>query len=88
MQTFAGRAVLLTGASSGIGHALARELAAERARIALVARDMKRLDEVRGECAALGGEAIVVPGDVGVESDCERIVGDTVAMLGDRKSVV
>jgi short-subunit dehydrogenase len=82
MSTFAGRAVLLTGASSGIGHALARQLAAERARIALVARDRERLEEVAAECAALGGEAIVVPGDVGVESDCERIVGDTVAMLG------
>jgi short-subunit dehydrogenase len=82
MPTFAGRAVLLTGASSGIGHALARELAAERARTALVARDRERLDEVRSECLALGGGAIVVPGDVGVESDCGRIVEETVAALG------
>lgn len=82
MSGFANRAVLLTGASSGIGHELARQLAAQKARLALVARDRERLALVREECERLGGEAVVVPGDVGVQADCARIVERSVEALG------
>jgi NADP-dependent 3-hydroxy acid dehydrogenase YdfG len=62
--------VLVTGASSGIGAELARQFAAEGARVALAARDVARLESVAAQCRALGAEALVVPGDVGVESSC------------------
>ncbi len=81
-QRFAGLVVLITGASSGIGAELARQCAAEGARLALAARDVDRLDAVAAECRALGGEALVVPGDVGVESSCAAIVARTVAHYG------
>ena len=79
---FAGQVVLVTGASSGIGAELARQFAAEGARVALAARDAVRLESVAAECRALGGEALVVPGDVGVESSCAEIVARTVAHYG------
>lgn len=82
MATFANRTVLLTGASSGIGRALALQLASQRARLALVARDRDALEKVHGECVALGGEAVVVVGDVGREEDCTRIVSRTIGSLG------
>lgn len=54
-SAFAGKVVLVTGASSGIGAELARQLAASGARVALVARDLTRLEAVADECRALGG---------------------------------
>jgi len=82
VRSFANKAILLTGASSGIGHALARQLASEGARLALVARDRERLRAVREECVALGGEAVVVTGDVGEEGDCAGIVERSADELG------
>lgn len=79
---FAGQTVLLTGASSGIGAELARQFAADGARLALAARDVARLESVAAECRALGGEALVVPGDVGIESSCASMVERTVAHYG------
>ena len=55
---FEQRVVVITGASDGIGAELARQLAQERARLALAARRANALDGVRDECLALGGEAI------------------------------
>lgn len=56
--------VVLTGASAGVGRAVARELARDGARLCLVARGRDRLEATRREVEALGGEAITVPGDV------------------------
>ncbi len=56
--------VLLTGASSGIGRALAQQLARKRARILLLARRGTQLQEVRQEVEQLGGTAVVTVGDV------------------------
>jgi len=56
MNDFRGKLVLVTGASSGIGEALALAFAAEGARLVLTARDMQRLEAVRARCAALGAE--------------------------------
>ncbi len=81
-RRFAGQVVLLTGASSGIGAELARQFAAEGARLALAARDAQRLEVVAAECRALGGDALVVPGDVGVEASCASMVERTVATYG------
>ena len=79
---FEQRVVVITGASDGIGAELARQLAQERARLALAARRANALDGVRDECLALGGEAISVPTDVTEEDDCRRLVERTVETFG------
>lgn len=69
-----GKVVLLTGATQGIGKALALALARERARLVLAARSEEALVEVATMCRSLGADAIPVLADVGVEADCQRLV--------------
>jgi 2-deoxy-D-gluconate 3-dehydrogenase len=77
-----GRTALVTGASRGIGRALAVGLAAAGADVALSARDEDLLREVQGEVEALGRKAVVLPADVTDGDACHRLVDDTVAALG------
>ncbi|MEM0922986.1 MAG: SDR family NAD(P)-dependent oxidoreductase [Pseudomonadota bacterium] len=58
------QSIVLTGASSGIGLALARRLAAPGVRMLLIGRDATRLDPVAAEVAAAGGEAHCVAADI------------------------
>ncbi len=58
------RTVVITGASAGIGRAIAREFAKGHARIGLIARNQEGLEGARKEIEALGGEALVLPLDV------------------------
>ena len=78
MDTLSGKTVLITGASTGIGRALALELAAAGAHLALSARDEERLGQAARACAALGAEVLAVPGDVAIPEDCRRMVEHTV----------
>jgi uncharacterized protein len=64
LTSYVGVNALITGASSGIGQALARRFAAEGARVALVARRVDRLDALAEEIRRRGGEALVLPCDV------------------------
>ncbi len=79
---FAGAVVCITGASSGIGAELARQCAAQRARLVLAARDLTRLEAVADECRALGAEALVVRTDVAQEADCKAMIDATIAHYG------
>jgi len=76
------RAVLLTGASAGIGRELALQLASPGMRLALAARDAAQLSAVAELCRRRGSETLIVPTDVGVESDCQRLVERTAAAFG------
>jgi NAD(P)-dependent dehydrogenase (short-subunit alcohol dehydrogenase family) len=58
------RTVVVTGGSSGIGLATARAFARRGDDVVLVARGAERLGEAVRQCAALGGRALAVPGDV------------------------
>lgn len=71
-QRFAGNAVFITGASSGIGAALALEFAREGADMVLAARRRDRLESLAAEIGAIGRRAIVAPCDVTREGDLER----------------
>ncbi len=77
-----GRRIILTGASEGIGRALALALAAGGARLALAARDRQRLESLAQECRARGGEARALPTDVTNTQDCEWLVDETVKAFG------
>ena len=77
-----GSRIILTGASEGIGRALALALAARGARVALAARDRERLESLAQQCRAAGGEAFAVPTDVTNQQDLEWLVAETVKTFG------
>jgi len=79
---FAGHVVFITGASSGIGAALAREFARAGADVALTARRVERLEPLAAELVAAGRRALVASADVTVDGDLERAVARTRAALG------
>lgn len=73
------KVVIITGASSGIGRALAQQLASQGARVALAARRAELLEQVAAACRQAGGEALVVPTDITDEAQCRALVEKTVA---------
>lgn len=77
-----GTVALVTGASSGIGHATALELAAQGASVALVGRRKERLTDLAAEVSAAGGKALVVPADITDARAAEQAVERTVEGLG------
>lgn len=77
-----GRRIILTGASEGIGRALALDLAARGARLALAARDRDRLESLAQECRARGSEAFAMPTDVTNQQDLEWLVAETLKTFG------
>ena len=83
-----GRRIILTGASEGIGRALALELAAGGARLALAARDRERLESLAQECRARGGDALAVPTDVTNTQDLEWLVSETLKTYGGIDAVI
>lgn len=64
MTTIAGKTVLLTGASRGIGACIARALAKEQATVVGVARSLEGLNQVGAEIIAAGGQWIGIPFDI------------------------
>jgi len=82
MPVYAGKVVVVTGASQGIGKALSLELAVQRPRLALAARDEAALEAVASECRSRGAEALVVPTDVADERSCRALVEAAVRRFG------
>ena len=80
--TLGGRVAVVTGASSGIGEATARELAARGASVVLASRAVDRLDGLRREISASGGTALVVETDVSDRSSVEAMVWRAVGEFG------
>jgi NAD(P)-dependent dehydrogenase (short-subunit alcohol dehydrogenase family) len=77
-----GRTALITGASRGIGRAIAIGFAEAGADIALAARDVAALEKVRGEVEALGRKAVVIPTDVMDRDSVIGMVNSAIEQLG------
>jgi NAD(P)-dependent dehydrogenase (short-subunit alcohol dehydrogenase family) len=82
MSRLAGRVLAITGASAGIGRAVAERAAREGAAVALSARRADRLDEVVASVERAGGRALSCPSDVTREADMRAFVDDTVRRFG------
>lgn len=82
VMSFTNKAVIVTGASSGIGAATAVMFAKEGACVALVGRDQGRLASVSEQCARAGGRPLVVRADVSDADDAKRIIQTTVETFG------
>lgn len=76
-QDLTGRVAVVTGASSGIGEATARRLAAQGAQVALIARRGEKLDRIAQDIAADGGTAIAIAADV-TDAEAVRAAAETV----------
>jgi NAD(P)-dependent dehydrogenase (short-subunit alcohol dehydrogenase family) len=74
------RTAVITGASKGLGKAMAQALAAEGARVALVSRDREKLTAVADEITAAGGRATVFTADVTKEEEVRRLEAEVLAV--------
>jgi short-subunit dehydrogenase len=88
MSTFQGKVVFITGASAGIGAALAREFARQGADLALAARRRDRLETLAAEVGQLGRRATAIECDVRRNGDVERAVAEATTALGRLDVVV
>lgn len=79
-----GKIVIVTGASSGIGEATAREFAKEGAKVVLAARRVDRLESLAKEIAAMGtgAEALVVQADLSKLEDIQSLITKTLEKFG------
>jgi dehydrogenase/reductase SDR family member 7B len=77
-----GKVVVITGASSGIGLALARECGQRGAHVVLAARNREKLQAISEELKAKGIDNIIIQADVSQEQDCRRLVEETIAKYG------
>lgn len=82
MNRFKDQVVFITGASSGIGAAVALEFAREGAKVALAARRADRLDGVKAEIEATGGAALALECDVTDRTSIDSAVAAAVAEYG------
>lgn len=82
------KVVLVSGGSSGIGRAIAREFAAEGASVMITARRIGPLEETVEELKTLGGKASYVVADMTLENDVNTAVAKTTEVFGSVPGVV
>lgn len=82
MQRLVNQIAIVTGASKGMGRAIALALASEGATVVCTARTKSKLDELAEEIRNHGGKALPIPGDVTVEVDAEKVVAETYKQFG------
>lgn len=82
MNTFAGKVVIVTGASSGLGQAAALKFARDGAKVVVAARREDKGHAVVQQIEALGGEGLFIKTDVTRQTDIEALIDGTVARFG------
>lgn len=85
---FTNQTIVITGASAGIGQALAIALASQGANLVLAARNQAALDATVADCIQQGGQAIAVPTDVTQPDACERLMQQAIATFGQINCLV
>ena len=80
--------IIVTGASRGLGSAVARWLGKAKARVVLVARSAQELQKCGQDVEEKGGKSLVVPADVSRLECCREVVGETVDHFGRLDGVV
>ncbi|KAJ9709908.1 hypothetical protein PVL29_001407 [Vitis rotundifolia] len=82
-ENMAGKVVLITGASSGIGEQMAYEYAKKGACLVIVARRKKKLEEVAAQARELGSpDVVVVCGDVSNINECKQFIDEAIHHFG------
>lgn len=79
---FHGKTVIITGASSGIGRALAYEFAGRGSNVVMGARQAGKLEEIAADIKSKGGRAAFAETDVTKEEDCRRLVNTALENFG------
>ena len=79
---FRERVAIVTGASTGLGEAIVRKLAAEGIKTVLAARNKENLDKIAADITKAGGTALVVPTDVRKEADILNLFKTTMDKFG------
>lgn len=82
MDRLKSKVAIITGATSGIGEASAKLFASEGAKVVVVGRNEENGKRVVAEIHKSGGEAIFVQADVSKESDCKRMIEETINKYG------
>ena len=82
MDRLKGKNIIITGASSGIGEAVARQAAGIGCNVAMAARNIQKLEKLRAELSADGAQVICIPCDVTQPTDCQNLIDQTIAEFG------
>lgn len=77
-----GQTVLITGASRGLGFAMAQEFARQGCRIAICARSEEELDVAAAQLRAVGAEVLTIPCDVTIQDDVQKMVQQVIERFG------
>jgi short-subunit dehydrogenase len=87
-MSFANKTIILTGASAGIGRALALSLAQQGANLVLAARNQAALEEIAAACTNQTGSAIAIPTDVTQPEACQQLVEKAITTFGQIDSLI
>ncbi len=79
---FKDKVVVVTGASSGIGEAIAREFARNGSKVVIAARSGEKLEVLAAELSSKNHDVLSVVTDVSIESDCMKLIDKTVERFG------
>jgi NAD(P)-dependent dehydrogenase (short-subunit alcohol dehydrogenase family) len=82
MEKLKGQTAIVTGASRGIGKAIAIMFASEGANVVVTARTEYAIDDLAGRIVQSGGSALAVTADLSIDSDLQRIADETLVKYG------